>query len=343
MTTAIPENKEFGNVFVQIFGEGKFSSTDSNSLSYKISKMRMFGPNESPLFIAKEVGEILGLQNINSTLASEIYTDKYVERSRAIEGHPQKMNMLTELGLYTVVCRSNSEFARQFMEFITAVLKDLRLRGVAKLSELQKEFEALSSEHTELTTEVADSRRKIGELGVYEVEAVAYRNQDPEDLNNLIQEHYMKTYGVYMVKPSMATPKKKEKKKEDVKKEKKKSEDLEFLKTAAGIAGSTDEESSDDESFNLNPATDDTCHEQVLYFCIGEPEKYKHAHFKLARVLRVLDKKMLDLIREELAEHLIPKPGPKLVRKKVYHCSLEQIIEAREKILRDILTTPKSK
>lgn len=331
----IEENKEFKNVLVQLFG--KTLEQSDNPFDKKVAGLKMYNTNEDPLFMAKEIGEILDLSDINSTLKN--YSDELIRRKCLVilNGRKTYVNMLTESGLYRVVMRSNSPFGEKFSSYISGILRQLRILGSVKLETLQKEFDILKLDYQEAKEEIGDLSSRVSDLMTYEIEVsrTPRNNIDSEEINYLIQKYYMKEYGIFMVKPSLVVAEKKERKTKAPESSPPKSE-LVYLQKEIGISAPIhhDFDERDSDFTMLNPLVDDSLNETPLYYCIGEMEKYtKHNHFKLAKSILVVDRKMIDAIRENLKEYQVEKPGPKLARKKIFHCSLETILNVRTEIL----------
>jgi len=331
----IEENKEFKNVLVQLFGETLEKS--DNPFDKKVAGLKMYNTNEDPLFMAKEIGEILDLTNINSSLKD--YSDELIRRKCLVilNGKKTYVNMLTEFGLYRVVMRSNSAFGEKFSSYISGILRQLRILGSVKLETLQKEYDILKIDYQEAKEEVGDLSCRVSDLMTYEIEVsrTPRNNIDSEEINYLIQKYYMKEYGIFMVKPSFVIPEKKEKKTK-VPESSPPKHDLSFLQKEIGLSGPVhhDFDERDTDFTMMNPLVDDTLNETMFYYHIGEIEKCaKHGHFKLAKSILVVDRKMIDAIRESLKEYQVEKPGPKLARKKIFYCSLESILNSRTEIL----------
>lgn len=112
-----------------------------------------------PWWVAKDVCDILGLNNVAGSLL------KIPEKHKGIHpmytlGGTQKVNIIDEPGLYRLILRSDKPEAEPFMEWVTSVvLPQIRKTGsfnvqpqyVAferKLDQLNREFQTLKKEHT---------------------------------------------------------------------------------------------------------------------------------------------------------------------------------------------------
>ncbi len=101
-----------------------------------------FGENEvrtllidnEPWFVARDVCEILGLENITNALVRIPDNHKGVNSINTLGGK-QEMKIISEPGLYRLVLRSDKPQAEPFMEWVTAeVLPSIRKTGSYSLS-----------------------------------------------------------------------------------------------------------------------------------------------------------------------------------------------------------------
>jgi prophage antirepressor-like protein len=97
-------------------------------------EVRIEGTRQDPLFNAADVGMVLGLGNVRSSLAG-LDQDMKAVQILDTPGGQQSMSFLTEPGLYHLVMRSNKPIAKQFQRWVFDVLKRLRLDGEVKLKE----------------------------------------------------------------------------------------------------------------------------------------------------------------------------------------------------------------
>lgn len=91
--------------------------------------LHVYGTYDEPLFLSKQVGEILGLTNIRMSLKS--ITDKWkVVKPFDTPGGVQKMTFLKEMGLYKLCMRSDKAEAEVFQDWICEeVLPSIRKTG----------------------------------------------------------------------------------------------------------------------------------------------------------------------------------------------------------------------
>ena len=88
------------------------------------------GTEDDPLFLAKDVAEILGITNIRMTLNGPDFPSEYkAVRRTDTPGGVQQTTFLTELGLYEMLARSRKPIAVQFRGWVHTVIRDIRISG----------------------------------------------------------------------------------------------------------------------------------------------------------------------------------------------------------------------
>ena len=91
--------------------------------------IEIYGTYDNPLFLAKQVGEALGIKNVRESLRNVGANWKVVSFTDTLGGS-QKMTFLKEPGLYQLIMRSNKKEAVQFQEWICGeVLPSIRKTG----------------------------------------------------------------------------------------------------------------------------------------------------------------------------------------------------------------------
>lgn len=92
------------------------------------------GTIENPLFQAKQIGALLKMSNILTTITN--YSNELkVYKDFVSLGGIQKTVFLTEAGLYRLLARSNKPIAEKFQLWMIEVLKEIRLTGQYKLKQ----------------------------------------------------------------------------------------------------------------------------------------------------------------------------------------------------------------
>ena len=95
------------------------------------------GDTNNPLFRASDVGNVLDIANIRTSINDFNETEKVVHTMDTLGG-TQQVTFLTEKGLYKVLFKSRKPIAEKFQNWICEVIKEIRLNGIY---DLQKELE----------------------------------------------------------------------------------------------------------------------------------------------------------------------------------------------------------
>ena len=86
------------------------------------AEVRVYGTPQAPLFVADDVGTLLGFANIRTTIKDY---DNTMRTTGTVDtaGGPQRATLLTELGLFELVFRSTKPAAKRFKARMIAMLK----------------------------------------------------------------------------------------------------------------------------------------------------------------------------------------------------------------------------
>lgn len=99
------------------------------SFVFQNHKITILGDNVNPLFVAEEVGAILGIKNVRDTISSFNSSEKGMLEINTPGGF-QKKNVLTEAGLYHLIFISRVPRAKAFQGWIfSEVLPSIRRSG----------------------------------------------------------------------------------------------------------------------------------------------------------------------------------------------------------------------
>ena len=98
--------------------------------------LTVFGTVATPLFLAKEVSELLEHTNSRMMLQSVDNDEKVVNNVYTLGGK-QKCWFLTEYGLYEVLMQSRKPIAKEFKKGVKAILKEIRQQGYYATSEVK--------------------------------------------------------------------------------------------------------------------------------------------------------------------------------------------------------------
>lgn len=134
-----------------------------NKYDDSFQNIRVYGTDENPLFVAKDIYAILNEKDIKNPHIkkhlSEIihdydtYNSKYQELIKEcplmiyresklgkISFVKYKANVLTKYGMYRMMCSSKTKIAGVFRKFVYIVLDELEIKGEVKLIEAQEKL-----------------------------------------------------------------------------------------------------------------------------------------------------------------------------------------------------------
>jgi len=118
------------------------------TINFNNNTLRILGTYQKPLFVAKDICNIIGLSNVTEAL--KIIPEKW-RSSEFLKTSSGKQNMLliNESGLYKLIMRSNKPIAQKFQEWICEeVLPSIRKTGEFKFKKmLQEKDEEIKSLH----------------------------------------------------------------------------------------------------------------------------------------------------------------------------------------------------
>ena len=95
-------------------------------------KVRVFGTWENPLFIAKEVCQVLGLKNTAKAI-KHIPSDYVCKKKVDMGSGLREVLVLNEPGMYELAARSNKPIAVDFRRWVWKVVVALRTAGTYKM------------------------------------------------------------------------------------------------------------------------------------------------------------------------------------------------------------------
>lgn len=108
-------------------------------------KIRIFGTKENPLFCAADIGNVLDMGNIHTSIAG-YGNDKKGIHTMETRGGKQNITYLTTKGVYALLMKSRKPIAVQFQEWIYDVIDKIRTTGKYNLgkevaNDLNKKYE----------------------------------------------------------------------------------------------------------------------------------------------------------------------------------------------------------
>ena len=104
-------------------------------------EINILGTDEDPLFQANQIGKVLEIKNIHTTVKNFDDADEKVIHTTYTPGGPQQVTFLTELGLYRLLGMSRKPIARVFQKWVGKAVKEIRLTGTYELQR-QREIDA---------------------------------------------------------------------------------------------------------------------------------------------------------------------------------------------------------
>ena len=143
------------------------------------------GTINEPLFRASDVGNVLEMGNIRTSINDFNESEKVVHTMDTLGGS-QQVTFLTEKGLYKVLFKSRKPIAEKFQNWACEVIKEIRLNGVYDLQKqlLQVEDQKAKEYETKLETQKVIEREKIllkeyGTIGAvfYVIKVKTYENK----------------------------------------------------------------------------------------------------------------------------------------------------------------------
>ena len=109
------------------FVQQVIGSTIINGCNFKI-----YGTIGNPLFIAKDIAEVLGHSHV-PTMMQSIDSDEKLVCTILTSGQRRDVNCLTEYGLYELLMQSRKPIAKEFKKGVKKVLHELRTKGEVKI------------------------------------------------------------------------------------------------------------------------------------------------------------------------------------------------------------------
>ena len=104
--------------------------------------------DDEPMFCASDVGKVLGIKYIRSSIEDFDEDEKGVCTIHTLGGD-QNVTFLTEQGMYKLIMRSRKPIAKPFQKWVFKVIKDIQKNG---RYEMQKELDELKCNNCLLYT-----------------------------------------------------------------------------------------------------------------------------------------------------------------------------------------------
>lgn len=140
------------------------------SKQFQDMNIAVYGTHEKPLFKAKDIGELLGIKDVLSTMKDFNEIEKGVGYY-ATPGGMQNMTMLTTRGLYRLLFNSRKEIAKQFRNWVFDVIEEIRLTGEYNL---KKKMELENMQIKEKTLLQSYDKKKVLYLGTVDEDLIKF-------------------------------------------------------------------------------------------------------------------------------------------------------------------------
>ena len=150
----------------------------SNALqvfNFEKRDVRVVMKKGEPWWVAKDVCEVLEIQNARDTIAKVLDDDeKGVDKIDTLGGL-QEMNIITESGLYTLIMRSNKPEAKRFRKWVTSeVLPTLRKTGSYSVKKDPDEERKLEIARQRIALQEKNANARLAKIMQRMVEHPAY-------------------------------------------------------------------------------------------------------------------------------------------------------------------------
>ena len=109
---------------------------------------KIYGTVEEPLFLAKDIAEMIGHSDPSTMMRMVDEEEKQVV-TMFVSGQNRKVLMVTEDGLYEILMKSDKPIAKEFKKQVKAILKEIRKNGgyiATNESELDEGIEVRQTE-----------------------------------------------------------------------------------------------------------------------------------------------------------------------------------------------------
>lgn len=140
-----------------------------------------------PLFRASDIGNILSIKNIHTSMI-DFHEDDKVLRTTYTPGGDQKTIFVNEKGVYRLIMRSRKPIAKPFQDWVFQVLKTIRKTGTYSL---EQEVATLKRKHAE---ELMDADANAKAL------ARKYMDSEDERIHKILVEGFENRTCVYFGK-----------------------------------------------------------------------------------------------------------------------------------------------
>jgi prophage antirepressor-like protein len=163
------------------------------------------GTVNDPLFRASDVGVVLEISNIRTSIMDFDESEKVVHSMNTLGGS-QEVTFLTEKGLYKVLFRSRKPIAQKFQNWVCEVVKEIRVTGIynmqKEIDKKQEELEQTKGEMASLEdTKKKEYETKLEKEKVLEREKILLKEYDTAcSIVYIIRVKTLEHVGKYVIK-----------------------------------------------------------------------------------------------------------------------------------------------
>lgn len=166
----------------------------------------VYGTVENPLFLAKDVAEIIEHSDVSMMIRSLDKEDKLTQ-TMFVSGQNREVWMLTEDGLYEVLMQSRKPIAKQFKRSVKAILKEIRTKGGYMVARPEETPEQIMARALKIADEAL--QRTKGELKVAQKqnELLEASNKALTKANDAYREQNKRWFPHYLFSKAVETSK----------------------------------------------------------------------------------------------------------------------------------------
>ena len=135
------------------------------------------GSHMEPLFRASDIGMILDITNIRTSIKDFNETEKVVHTMNTVGGN-QQVSFLTEKGLYKVLFKSRKPIAEKFQDWVCEVIKEIRLNGEYKLNKENEELKQQIQQIEQKEEETIKNQSTITDLHYKNIELEKFKTHE---------------------------------------------------------------------------------------------------------------------------------------------------------------------
>ena len=164
------------------------------------------GTLDDPLFRASDVGVVLDISNIRTSIVDFDESEKRAVHTTDGTGRLQDITFLTEKGLYKVLFRSRKPIAQKFQNWVCDVIKEIRVTGIYNMQkEIDKKQEELEQTKDEMAsledTKKKEYETKLEKEKVLEREKILLKEYDTaSSIVYIIKVKTLEHVGKYIIK-----------------------------------------------------------------------------------------------------------------------------------------------